>query len=128
MIDAALRHHVRSRAGDRCEYCQLPESRAEVAPFHIEHVIARQHGGADELSNLALACYHCNLHKGPNLAGSDPESGAMVPLFNPRTQRWQDHFELRDTWIVGLSPTGRATVRVLAINAELPRELRAQTE
>ncbi len=82
---------VRRRAGDRCEYCHLPQS-AYRRPFHIEHVVARQHGGSNELDNLALACWYCNLKKGPNLSGIDAHTGLMTALFNPRKDEWSDHF------------------------------------
>jgi len=59
-----------TRAGNRCEYCRLPEELSDV-PFHVEHIVARQHQGGDELSNLALACDRCNLYKGPNLASRE---------------------------------------------------------
>jgi hypothetical protein len=88
--------------------------------------VARQHGGTDDSENLALACYHCNLHKGPNIAGLDPETGELVPLFNPRTQDWDDHFEIWGSSIVGQTSTGRATILVLAMNAEQMRELRTE--
>jgi hypothetical protein len=96
--------------------------------FHIEHVIPRQHGGADDPSNLALSCFHCNLHKGPNLAGLDPDTGQLVALFNPRTQVWSEHFEAWGDRIVGRTPTGSTTVNVLAMNAGLLRELRQTLE
>jgi hypothetical protein len=89
---------------------------AYVTPFQIDHVIAVQHGGESELGNLALACYHCNLHKGPNIASIDPESGGLVALFHPRKDAWADHFEWDGPRVVGRSPAGRATVRVLAMN------------
>jgi hypothetical protein len=57
-MDADTRKRVRERAGDRCEYCLLPQSGLPIARFHIEHVIARQHGGTDAPDNLALACHH----------------------------------------------------------------------
>jgi 5-methylcytosine-specific restriction endonuclease McrA len=126
VIDAATRRRVRRRAHDRCEYCGLPQDAVPVATFHIEHIIAKQHGGTDDLSNLALACFHCNQHKGPNLTGIDPQSGQITPLFNPRTQLWREHFALQDTEISGLTPTGRATIRVLAMNSELQQQLRTQ--
>lgn len=125
MIGAAVRRQVRSRASNRCEYCQLSQAEAGAAVFHVEHVIPKQHGGPDALGNLALSCFHCNLHKGPNLAGIYPDTGRPALLFNPRTQRWQDHFEARGEWIVGKTPTGRATVRVLAMNADIMTDLRA---
>jgi 5-methylcytosine-specific restriction endonuclease McrA len=125
-MDTATQRQVRLRAGNRCEYCRLPQERDRFFSFHVEHIIAQQHGGSDDLTNLALACHHCNLHKGPNLAGIDPDTGQMVPLFNPRTQRWEDHFDWDDAWILGRTPVGRATVRVLAMNAEEQRDLRAE--
>ena len=123
-MEAATRALVRRRAGERCEYCLAPQSE-DKATFHVEHIVARQHRGDDDPANLALSCVHCNLRKGPNLAGIDTEDGALVPLFNPRRNTWGDHFALRAPLIVGLTPTGRATVDVLAMNDEFQRELRA---
>jgi hypothetical protein len=93
----------------------------------VEHIIPRKHRGADEPSNLALACYHCNLHKGPNLAGIDPDTGLVVELFHPRVQTWEEHFTFDEGWIIGRTPCGRATVDVLEMNADDWREVRAGT-
>lgn len=123
-MDAKVRQLVRDRAGHRCEFCKLRQPDLPLIPFHIEHVIPTQHGGPDDLSNLALACHRCNLNKGPNLASLDPLSGAMVPLFHPRLQNWEEHFAWQGVLIVGLTPTGRATVRILAMNEELRLQLR----
>jgi hypothetical protein len=116
---------VAQRANHRCEYCRLP-SDFHPAPFQIDHIIARQHGGDSSLANLALACIHCNRFKGPNIAGLDPFTGTLQPLFNPRTQSWDDHFRWEHALLLGLTPTGRATIRTLAINADDMRELRAE--
>jgi hypothetical protein len=125
-----LAAEVRHRAGDRCEYCRVPQA-AFRRPFHIEHIVARQHGGLTEIDNLALACWHCNLKKGPNLSGIDPHTTTVVPLFNPRNNAWRDHFVLRVQSLMpfgievgGLTATGRATVRVLGINEEIRQMLR----
>jgi 5-methylcytosine-specific restriction endonuclease McrA len=126
VINATTRRRVRSRAKDGCEYCGLSQEADPFFRFHVEHVIPKQHGGTDDLSNLALACHHCNLHTGPNLAGIDPDTGQMAPLFNPRTQRWEDHFAVQQDLIIGRTAVGRATVRVLAMNAAEQRELRAE--
>jgi hypothetical protein len=123
-MDALIRQLVRDRAGHRCEYCLLRQADLPLIPFHIEHVIPCQHGGADDISNLALACHRCNLNKGPNLASLDPATGAIVPLFHPRLQRWEDHFEWRGVLIVGTTPVGRITVRILAMNEDLRVQLR----
>ena len=107
---------MRDRAGDRCEYCGLPQEALPLSTFHVEHVTAKQHGGPDDAGNLALACHHCNLHKGPNLTGIDPETGAIVRLFHPRLDVWADHFRFQGLILAGLTPVGRATVRTLAMN------------
>ena len=85
-------------------------------PLHIDHIIARQHGGTAALDNLALACIHCNRHKGPNIAGADPATGELVRLFHPRRDRWDEHFEWTGAQLIGTTSVGRATVAVLAIN------------
>ncbi len=115
-MDRATRRLVRQRAGDPCEYCRLPQDALPISPFHIEHIIARQHGGSDDAGNLALSCHHCNLHKGPNLTGIDPDSGEVARLFHPRLDVWSEHFEHRGVILAGLTPLGRATVRTLAMN------------
>ena len=122
-MNATLARQVRQRAGGLCEYCHLP---ADMFPltFHVDHVKPRQHGGLTELDNLALACLHCNRHKGPNLAGIDPVDGEMATLFNPRADTWTDHFEWRGSELFGRTPVGRATIRVLAINAPDFRSVR----
>jgi hypothetical protein len=94
--------------------------------FHIEHVVPRQHGGSSDPKNLALACHHCNLHKGPNLTGIDPDTGRLEPLFHPRRQEWDEHFAMDGANVVGRTPTGRVTVRVLAMNAPPRVELRRE--
>jgi hypothetical protein len=115
-MDESLRSLIRHRANEVCEYCRLPQAASLIVRFHIEHIIARQHGGQTESDNLALACSHCNFHKGPNIAGLDPESGNLVPLFHPRRDRWQDHSVWEGTFIVGRTPVGRARVNLLAMN------------
>jgi hypothetical protein len=82
-VSADLRRVVRDRAGNRCEYCRLPDAFAE-SPFHIDHVRPRQHRGPTNAENLAYCCGWCNLHKGTNLSAVDPHSGRAVRLFNPR--------------------------------------------
>jgi hypothetical protein len=90
--------------------------------------MARQHGGDDTLSNLALACPDCNAHKGPNLTSIDPETGEVVALFNPRRQTWTEHFFMRGPQILGRTPTGRATVKLLQMNEEVRVEMRRRLQ
>lgn len=86
------------------------------APFQIDHIIARQHGGATELENLALACIHCNRFKGPNIAGLDPGSGEVVRLFHPRRDSWTEHFVWNGPRLKALTQIGRVTIALLLIN------------
>jgi hypothetical protein len=125
-MDAATRELVWDRAGGRCEYCRIHQDDEPFYSLHVEHVIAKQHGGGDGADNLALACHHDNYHKGPNLSGIDPESGKAVRLYNPRRQRWSRHFRFKGPMIVGLTQCGRATVDVLALNSPERVELRAE--
>lgn len=122
-MDAATRDLVRRRAANRCEYCLLPQEYSDLT-HHIEHVVAKQHGGTDEVENLALACHRCNLRKGPNLTGIDPVTSAVEPLFHPRRDEWTSHFRLRGVLIEGITPVGRASVHVLAVNDARRLELR----
>lgn len=124
-MDAATRQLVRQRAGNRCEYCLLRQEQSGLS-HHVEHIVAKQHGGPDDPDNLALACNRCNAHKGPNLTGIDPATGYVVSLFHPRREVWSDHLEFQGARIVGLTPTGQATVHVLAMNDERRVERRAE--
>jgi len=114
-MQVALERLVRERAGEVCEYCRLQQKFSELL-FVIDHIIARQHGGKTEEDNLAVCCEFCNRHKGPNVAGVDPDSGVIVPLFNPRRDQWIDHFRWEKAIAVGLTPSARATIRTLAMN------------
>jgi hypothetical protein len=93
--------------------------------FHVDHIVARQHGGASSQENLALACMHCNRHKGPNIAGRDPETDEIVHLFHPRRDWSSDHFEWNGPDLIGKMQIGRATIQALAINEPSFRAVRA---
>jgi hypothetical protein len=127
-MDPNLREVVRRRAGNACEYCRLPQNATPLIPFHVEHIVSRQHGGTDDPSGLALACDRCNAYKGPNLTSIDPDTRTVATLlfklFNPRGEAWSDHSVVRSGHILGLTPTGRATVRLLNMNAPRRVELR----
>jgi hypothetical protein len=124
-MNTGTREFVRRRARGRCEYCLLRQDHCELS-HHIEHIVAKQHGGSDEARNLALACHRCNFHKGPNLTAIDPATRDIVPLFHPRNDGWAEHFVWDDERIVGLTAVGRATVELLAMNDARRLELRAQ--
>ncbi len=112
-----LRERIRQRAKERCEYCLYPQSEAAIS-HQIDHVRAKQHGGTDNEDNLCLCCATCNRYKGPNLSSIDPSAQELSPLFNPREQVWQEHFQLEAERIVGVTAEGRATVFLLQFNRE----------
>jgi hypothetical protein len=121
----SLEQQVWERAGGCCEYCRMPQEYDAIS-FELEHIIAEQHGGPTAPSNLALACFACNRHKGPNLGGIDPRTRKKVWLFHPRRHKWQRHFRWDGPVLVGRTPLGRATVVVLAIN--LPHRIRHRAQ
>lgn len=126
MSSRELRDLVVNRANSRCEYCLAHQEMQPFAKFQVEHILAKQHGGTSSDDNLALACVHCNLRKGPNIAGIDPVTGQIEALFHPRKQLWSDHFEFVHHLIAGITPCGRATVQVLDMNDPVLVELRVR--
>lgn len=114
-ISAALRRLVRDRANYACEYCLIPEM-AVLVPHEVDHVIAEKHGGQTDENNLALACTICNKYKGSDLASIDPSNGEIVRLYQPRHDRWCNHFQLKEGEIIPLNAIGRVTVRLLQMN------------
>jgi glutaredoxin len=115
-VSATLRQLVTQRAGNRCEYCLFPQ-KATLFAFEMEHIIAEKHSGATSADNLALACPYCNRAKGTDLGSIDPVTNKLTPFFNPRTQQWQEHFQLSDeAEIVPLTPEGRVTTNILQLN------------
>jgi HNH endonuclease len=107
---------VRARAAGCCEYCRIHEDDA-FESHEADHVIAEQHGGATTVENLAFACWECNRRKGPNISSIDPDSAEIVRLFNPRRDRWADHFQLEGARVLPKTAIGRATVALLRINS-----------
>jgi hypothetical protein len=108
---------VAERAAHRCEYCRAPEAVFNF-PFEVEHIVPPGRGGADDESNWALSCRACNLHKSDHVDGADPLTRAVVPLFHPRRDRWEDHFSVDAVTaaLVRLTPIGRATIDRLRMN------------
>ena len=117
-MERVLDQAVRQRARHRCEYCHVRDGTSDLRHV-IDHIIARQHGGQTLITNLALCCGRCNQFKGPNIAGVDAETGKLERLFNPRVDKWDEHFRWEGAVLVGKSPIGQATVAVLAINLPL---------
>lgn len=85
--------------------------------MHVDHIDPQ---GGDVLENLCLSCWNCNTSKHKVTFGIDPETREQVPLFNPRTQIWTEHFEwiYGGTQAYGKTAIGRATVARLKINRD----------
>lgn len=111
---------VEQRAGQRCEYCRMHQS-LQGASFHVEHAVPRSKGGSDDHDNLAWACPSCDLRKSDRTEAVAPDTGLVARLFNPRRDRWDEHFAWAEYQIVGVTPIGRATVAALEFNT--PRRL-----
>ena len=116
------RHYpqVARRAGHRCEYCRAPEVVFNFT-FEIEHVTPTSRGGPDDGSNLALACRACNSRKGDVVTAVDDETSEHVPLFDPRRDRWGEHFQYDEDFgsVIGMTLVGRATIARLDMNHPL---------
>jgi 5-methylcytosine-specific restriction endonuclease McrA len=125
-IPVPMQRRVRERARDRCEYCRLSQEYQE-ATFHIDHVVPRSAQGQTVLDNLALACVSCSLRKGAKMSAVDPQTRREAPLFNPRRDAWQEHFQVtEDGWLAGLTPTGWATIEQLKMNRPVAVRIRRE--
>ena len=116
-ISPSLRRLVVERAHRCCEYCLLNQDDSPDA-HHIDHIVAVKHGGQTVSENLAYACAECNRFKGTDFATIDPMTGAIVSLFNTRTQQWHEHFTLNGPRITGLTLIGQMTVELLHLNTD----------
>ncbi len=111
------RSFVRKRANYHCEYCKRPEKWVTLN-LEVEHIKPQAKGGSDEDNNLAGACRECNQHKSDRETCANPETDQEVALFNPRTQKWSEHFKWSGdgSYMIGLSSTGKATIDCLQMN------------
>jgi 5-methylcytosine-specific restriction endonuclease McrA len=115
-VPEPIKRAVFKRANYRCEYCLINE-KLSFFSFHIEHIISLKHGGKTELNNLALACPICNINKGTDIATVLPESVRPIRFFNPRSEKWSEHFNLESSGlIVPITQTGEATIKILNLN------------
>jgi hypothetical protein len=120
-----LRGLVAARAGWRCEYCLAPEAIFN-SPLEVDHIQPKERGGADDQTNLALACRSCNGSKHLATTARDPLSGRTVDLFNPRMDVWDAHFVLSvpTAEVAGRTDVGRATAVRLKMTGPKQREAR----
>jgi HNH endonuclease len=116
-ISVDLKAEVFERARGLCEYC-CSQSMFSPNSFEIEHIVPVSRGGETTSENLALSCSNCNSHKSNKIEAEDPLSAKVVPLFHPRRMDWDEHFTWSDDTLlmIGISPSGRATVMLLTTN------------
>lgn len=124
-ISRTLEVAVRKRANGLCEYCHTIE-RWQYVPFTVDHILAVHLGGTTILENLAQACFRCNRLKGWRLSGIDPQTGDDEPLFNPRRDRWVEHFcwSADGSLLIARSAIGQATIALLDMNRPRVVEIR----
>ena len=116
-LTGAQKRLIIERSGGLCEYCKCPEDYS-LKSFDFDHILPESKGGPTSPENIAYACGGCNGYKHAKTGSIDPDSGVEADLFNPRQERWEDHFRWSEDvlTIVGLTPTGRATVQALQLN------------
>ena len=124
-IPQELRRQVIERANGRCEYCRLAQA-GQAATFHLDHITAFSVEGQTTSENLALACVSCSLRKSARQIAVDPQTGLESPIFNPRQQHWSEHFRWDDIFVVGTTPTGRATADALNMNRAVMLAIRTE--
>ena len=120
----SLRDAVVRRAGNRCEYCQLP-AQLQVGGFEVDHILPRSRGGQTDLANLALACPHCNARKWAHIEGEDPVSGQTVTLYNPRAQRCKGGVMLYTVGLLQFSSVGGLSCSATCLN-DLSKRVRSR--
>lgn len=124
-LSAELRRLVADRADHLCEYCLIHRDDTFFG-CSIDHIISVKHGGSSREENLAYACMICNSNKGSDISSLVPGTGELIRFFNPRIDRWRDHFRLDRVTIVPLTEVGEATVRILGFNQD-DRRLERET-
>lgn len=115
-IPEFIRKKVAERALFKCEYCLIREEDM-VFPYQIDHIISKKHKGGSEMDNLAFACSMCNQFKGTDIASCLTPNGAVIPLFHPRKQDWEDHFKYLNGEILAKTEVGEATAQLLHFNS-----------
>lgn len=114
-INAELRRRFAERANHLCEYCLIHEDDTFFG-CELDHIISEKHGGPTTADNLAYACLFCNRAKGSDIGSIFWKSGEFSRFFNPRLDRWSDHFGLNDVAIIRLTTIGEVTAQILGFN------------
>ncbi len=115
-IGESLRRLISTRADRLCEYCLIHEDDTFFG-CEVDHIISLKHGGATQENNLAYACVFCNRHKGTDIGSILSETGEFIRFFNPRQDKWSDHFRLEGSFLRPLTEIGTVTASILRFNA-----------
>jgi hypothetical protein len=114
-ISAELRRVVAARADFLCEYCLVAEENTFYG-CEVDHIISLKHGGASVADNLAYACAACNRYKGSDIGSISLFTDEFSRFFNPRTDRWAEHFCLEQEFIMPLTIIGEVTAHIFEFN------------
>lgn len=116
-VSAELRRRIRAKFRDHCAYCRTPEA-LTVVIFEFEHILPRSLGGDTSVENLCLSCPTCNRYKSDRTFGVGDKQTRMTALFHPHRDAWNDHFSWSEdaTELIGLTPSGKATIDTLRMN------------
>lgn len=115
-ISESLRRLIAERAKFRCEYCLVSESNSFYT-FQVDHIKSIKHGGTSDPENLAFACIICNRNKGSDLGTMIGQADDLIRFFNPRKDKWSDHFEVTKSGVLNAkTPIGAATIKVFDLN------------
>lgn len=124
-ISSKLRNKVQKRALAICEYCLMHEDLLMFSP-QVDHIISVKHGGDNDFENLAFCCIRCNRNKGTDLGSILQEKTNIIRFYNPRVDKWSEHFKIKDAKIIPLSEIGQVTEKIFRFNTSeriIEREL-----
>lgn len=127
-ISDSLRLLVAKRANYQCEYCLIAQADT-FHTCHIDHIISIKHGGEAEDQNLAFACQFCNRNKGSDVGSYLFNSNKFVRFYDPRKDKWLDHFYIENGLILPKTEIAKATIKILNFNdpeAVIDRQLLIQ--
>jgi HNH endonuclease len=114
-VSDSVRNLVAKRANYCCEYCRIHQDDL-VFTYQVDHIISLKHNGTNQTDNLAYTCSLCNQNKGTDLGTYIAESKRLIRLFNPRTDKWEYHFQYSNGEILAKTKIALATIKVLDLN------------
>lgn len=115
-VSAELRRRISERADRLCEYCLVHEDETFFG-CQVDHVISEKHGSETVPDNLSFACAFCNRSKGTDIGSLSRRNRKLTRFFNPRSDRWADHFRLDAATILPLTEIGEVTATILGFNS-----------